>query len=173
MKKNILSTIFIIGIVLTVQAQRPQQFEVRVVPEVSLPLGNFSKVANTGIGGSIKGSYSFKSPGHLLVSLGYQHFGVKTLVPGVTSRYTIIPLMIGYRRDVKKVFLESQVGAGIYSLKATSGTASVTDSNVNFTYSQSIGYDFGNYELLIRYQAGDLKRSDRLSVLGIGMNFAF
>jgi len=173
MKKYIFLLLLFVCIKSEIYGQRPKQFELRIVPEVSFPLGNFSQVANTGIGGSLKGSYSFKSPGHFLLSIGYQNFGIKTLVPGVSSRYTIIPLMLGYRHDIKRVFLESQVGAGLYRLKATNGASSATDSNVNFTYSQSIGYDFGNYELLMRYQSGSLKGSDRLNVLGIGMNYAF
>lgn len=148
------------------------RWHLQISPELALPTGDFGKVVNTGLGANVKGMYLLKTRDYLTLTAGYQYFKVKTLVGGVRSGYHIVPVLLGYRKTYKKLFFESQVGLGFYTLKAKSTVASATDNNTGFTWSQSFGHDFGSLELQLRYQQGNFNK-DHVGMVGLGLNYHF
>lgn len=153
------------------RAQEPR-FHLQISPELALPAGDFSSVVKTGFGANAKGMYLLKTRDYATFTVGYQYFRVKSLVVGVTPSYNIVPLLIGYRKTYKKLFIESQVGLGFYTLNAKSTTSSATISYTGFTWAQSIGHDFGSLELQLRYQQGNFNK-DHVGMFGLGLNYHF
>jgi len=170
MKKLCIAVYLLFGsLIVTAQESR---LHLQVSPELAFPTGDFSKVVKTGLGANVKGMYLLKTKDYVTLTAGYQYFNVKTLVGGVTSNYSIMPFLFGYRKTYKKLFFESQVGMGFYTLKAKSTVGSVTDRNNKFTWAQSFGHDFGSLELQLRYQQGSFK-DDQVGMLALGLNYHF
>lgn len=169
--KRLVIVISLLFSLVMVNAQ-DNRLSLQISPELALPTGDFSKVVKTGLGANVKGMYLLKTKDYVTLTLGYQYFKVKTFVGGVTSSYNIVPLLVGYRKTYKKIFFESQVGFGFYTLKAKSTVSSVTNNNTGFTWAQSFGHDFGSLELQLRYQQGDFNK-DNIGMIGLGLNYHF
>ena len=142
--------------------------------EVGLPMGDFGDAFGVGIGGSVKYMHGIGSAGQLTLTSGYQRFGMKDLPSGVEASTSIIPILAGYRHNFSGLFIEPQVGYGIYGGKFSGGGQSISTSEGAFTYAIGVGYAMAQgLDLGVRYQSGT-QDGGSISLIGfrVGYNFS-
>ena len=142
--------------------------------EVGLPMGDFGDAFGVGIGGSAKYLHGIGTAGQLTLTSGYQRFGAKDLPSGVSASASIIPILAGYRHNFSGLFLEPQVGYGIYGSKVSGGGYDFSDSEGAFTWAIGAGYAMAQgLDLGVRYQSAS-KDGESTSFIGfrVGYNFS-
>ncbi|WP_158964061.1 outer membrane beta-barrel protein [Myroides fluvii] len=158
----------------TVQAQEGFR-KLGIGAELALPMGTFGDVYATGFGASAKVFYGLNADADLTATLGYIHFGVKsdTFVSGHVG---MIPLQFGYRHTFGGFYAEPQVGVAFLqskvNVKGVAGLfdgASGTNSATKFSVGLGGGYEFGDWDLGLRYQLVD---QTNFLALRVGYNFS-
>ncbi|HUC82751.1 MAG TPA: outer membrane beta-barrel protein [Flavisolibacter sp.] len=142
--------------------------------EVGLPMGDFGDAFGVGIGGTAKYMHGIGSAGQLTLTSGYQRFGAKDLPSGFDASASIIPILAGYRHNFSGLFIEPQLGYGIYGAKASGSGMNISDSEGAFTYAIGAGYAMAQgLDLGVRYQSGS-KDGESTSFIGfrVGWNFS-
>ena len=125
--------------------------------EIGLPTGDFDSY-KTGIGLSAKALIGVGNQGQVAFSTGYTSFKMKGSTDAYKVKTSVIPILIGYRYRLPVLYLESQLGYGIYgtTTKTESGGAEtkVSSSDGGFTWTLGGGVQLGNVDLGVRYQSG-------------------
>lgn len=152
---------------------------IQVGARVAVPTEKLSKVANTGVGGTVKGYYGIGSkstPHQVTLEAGYNRFGLKDLPSGVSGYYSAIPLYTGYRYLFGKVILDTQVG---FSINRAGGKnvagEKFSDGETAFGWAIGAGYLIKQIELGVKYQSShgdDAIYSLKFVGLRVGYNFA-
>lgn len=145
--RKLFLTIAIVIVTLTTHAQKGKN-SVGFGADVGLPLGEFGDICTVGIGGYAKALLGVGSAGQVSFTSGYTVYNVKSELRqmlGVDkSNVRIIPLLFGYRHNMKGVYLEPQVGMGIFSAKVSIGNVSATNSENAFAWGFAGGYAWQN-----------------------------
>lgn len=145
--------------------------------ELGLPTGIFSTVYQPGKGMFIKGLLSVKSGDQFTFQTSYMDFNIKNDVidPRYSSDYTIVPILFGYRRYIRRFYSETQIGTGIYTINVSGGGQSLSKSETNFTWAQTFGFNFTHFDFFAKYQQGNLKDAgvEKLTMIGIGIGYQF
>lgn len=145
--------------------------------ELAFPTGNFSKVYQPGAGVLVKWLLTGKSGDQGSFSMGYYSFNIKddVLNPGFafSSRYSIVPVLFGYRRYINRFYSETQAGTGIYTLKVAAMGQKEQLTDANFTWAQSFGFIWPHFDLSVRYQQGNLKDAgvNKLTMIGVNASY--
>src|SRR5690606_10275915 len=92
------------------------------------------------------------------ISTGYTVFKLKGSTDNYKVKTSVIPILASYRHNVSLLYLEPQMGYGIYTstIKTQTGGTSTktTSSEGGFTWSLGAGVQINVLDLGIRYQAG-------------------
>lgn len=127
--------------------------------ELALPMGDFSNGYSVGFGATGKVFYGLTNESSITGTLGYIHFPMKSQ-PGLSGHVGMIPLQFGYYHDFGGFYIEPQLGLAFVSSKVEmkgmgdffgfdmSGTASDT----KFSLGLGGGYNFGDWDVGLRYQ---------------------
>ncbi len=156
MKKVIVT---IVGLMALTAGAFAQQGELKISPavELALPTGDAADVNSLGLGITAKGLYGVTENGQVTFTTGL-------LVAGAKKKYkdwldadkitnTMVPLLAGYRHNFNGLFVEPQIGYGIYASKVKGGEFESKESNGAFTWAANVGYIFNNIEAGLRYQS--------------------
>lgn len=167
----IVTTILLLNASVAVAQQK--KWSVQAGLEFGLPTGIFSTVYQPGAGIVAKGLLSVKSGDQFTFQASYMDFNIKKDVidSRYSSDYTIVPVLFGYRRYIRKFYSETQIGTGIYTIKVSGGGQSLSQSDVNFTWAQTFGFNFSHWDLYAKYQQGNLKDAgvEKLTMIGLGV----
>lgn len=152
---------------------------IQVGARVAFPTEKLNKLANTGVGGSIKGMYgigSKSSPHQVTLEAGYNRFGLKDLPAGASGHYSAIPLYTGYRYLFGKVILDTQAGISINRISDENAAGvKASGSQTAFGWSVGAGYLIKQIEVGVKYQSSDMN-DDLYDIkfvgLRVGYNFA-
>jgi hypothetical protein len=136
-------------------AQKGNNF-IGIGGDLSIPTGQFASYYRTGMGGYIKGLFGVGKSGQVTLTSGYSTFKEAVKDGDVTRTAAILPLLIGYRANFNRFFVEPQIGYALYPYKLSSpedGFATATGNA--FNWAAGIGYVFNSrIEVSARYQNG-------------------
>jgi hypothetical protein len=145
--RKIFLTIAIVIITLTTHAQKGNN-SIVFGAEAGIPLGEFGDICTAGFGGFAKGLLGVGKAGQVSITSGYTIFNVKSdlrQMLGVDkSSIRILPILFGYRHNMKGLYMEPQIGLGIFSAKASVGNVSATNSENVFSWGFGAGYAVPN-----------------------------
>lgn len=141
--------------------------------EVNLPMGDFGDAFNTGFGGSLKYLHGVGSAGQVTLTTGYSTFKMKGSTDDESVKASIIPILVGYRHNFSGVYVEPQLGYGIYGYKEKFGGESSSDSQGAFTWAIGAGYAMEQgLDLGVRYQSAS-KDGSTTSLIGFRVAYNF
>ena len=135
--------------------------QLSVGAEVNFLLSNgYSSIYNPGFGGNLKGMYGIGKAGQLTLASGYVSYSGKSGSEFGDQRLSLIPILAGYRYNLKSGFYaEGQAGLGILGTNFSGGSFSQTDPAV----AANAGYTYKGLDLSLRfYSEGDV-----ISILAI------
>ena len=156
----------------TVQAQQGKN-QIGIAAEAGIPIGDFADGYKTGIGGALKGLFGIGQSGQITFTTGYMGFKGKESTDDVKYSATIIPLLAGYRHNFTGgVYIEPQLGYGIYGTKVEFMDEDGTDSEGAFTYAVGVGFAASGFDAGIRYQ-GASKDGSNTSFVGVRVGYNF
>jgi hypothetical protein len=171
MKKLFLLFALFIVISINANAQSGNN-QIGIALDLGIPIGDDSEDSKLGIGGQLKGLFGVGTAGQITFTTGYMRFGVKDLPDGFEASSSIIPLLAGYRHNFSGLYIEPQVGYGIYGGKFKGGGFDISDSEGAFTYAFGLGYAMGGFDVGARYQ-GATKDGSSMSLIGIRLGYNF
>ena len=161
--------------ILTMSAVKAQQGnnQIGIAAEAALPLGDFADSYKTGIGGSLKGLFGVGQAGQVTFTTGYTSFKGESSTSDFKYTSTIIPLLGGYRHNFAGgIYVEPQLGYGIYGYKTEIMDEDETDSEGAFTYAIGVGFAASGFDAGLRYQ-GASKDGSNTSFVGIRVGYNF
>jgi len=130
--------------------------------DIGFPTGDFGDVANIGAGPMAKFLFGITPAGDITATTGVAFYPLKKDDLGFSGfdelkgTWSVIPILVGYRHNLTNgIFLEPQLGMGIYALHAKYQGSSESDSETAFTWAAGIGYAKKNIEIGGRYQSGE------------------
>lgn len=139
--------------------------------DLGLPLGDFGDAAKLGIGGSVKFLYGVGTSGQLTLTSGYTTFKAKDIPSGYDASSSIIPILAGYRHNLGGLYLEPQLGYGIYGSKFSYQNVSESSSDGAFTWAVGAGYAMTpGVDVGVRFQSAT-KEGEALNLLGIALRY--
>ncbi|HEU0111953.1 MAG TPA: outer membrane beta-barrel protein [Flavisolibacter sp.] len=142
--------------------------------EINLPMGDFGDAFKTGFGGSLKYLHGVGSAGQVTLTTGYSVFKMKDGDDDFDVTSSIIPILAGYRHNFSGLYVEPQVGYGIYGAKVKMLGEEESDSEGAFTWAIGAGYAMQQgLDLGVRYQSAS-KDGSSTSFIGfrVGYNFS-
>lgn len=146
--------------------------QVGIGVDLGLPTGDYSDAFKLGIGGYAKYLHGVGSAGQITFTTGYQSFKGKESTDDYSYSMNVIPLLAGYRHNFNGLFVEPQLGMGIYGAKVKVMGESESESETKFTYGIGAGYAKSGFEVGVRYQAGSLDPSFGQIGFRVGYNFS-
>lgn len=143
--------------------------------DIGFPTGDFAEVANIGAGPFAKLLFGITPSGEISATTGVAFYSLKKDELGfggyddLKGTWTVIPILVGYRHNfINGIFLEPQLGMGVYALKAKYQGNTESDSESAFTWAAGIGYAKKNIEIGGRYQSGEKDGSLSQFVIHLG-----
>jgi len=143
--------------------------------DFGLPTGDFAEVANIGVGPMAKFLFGITPAGDITATTGVAFYSLRKDNPrynyydDLKGTWSVIPILVGYRHNLNNgIFLEPQLGMGVYALKAKYQGSSESDSETAFTWAAGIGYAKKNIEIGGRYQSGEKDGSLSQFLIHIG-----
>ena len=172
MKKVLLVLVSAVGLTAASYAQKGTT-QIGVAAEVGMPMSDFGDAAKTGFGASVKGLFGIGTAGQVTFTTGYTTYAGKDVPDGMSLHFNVIPLLAGYRHNFNGLFVEPQVGYGIYGAKVKmDGQGSASDSNGGFTWAVGAGYAKNGFEGGVRYQSASVQGST-FGLIGIHVGYNF
>ncbi len=172
--KKIITTTAILFAFATATAQQGFH-KIGIAAEVALPMGNFGDGFSTGFGATGKVFYGISDTADITGTIGYLHFGMKSS-QFVNGHLGMIPLQFGYRHSFGGFYAEPQLGLMFVTSKVELkgmgglfGDVSGSSSDTKFSLGIGGGYEFGNWDLGLRYQIVD---QANFIALRAGYNFS-
>jgi len=164
MKKICFVSLFLFAFAFISKAQKGNN-EVGIGAELNVLLGSYKDAYGAGFGGSVKGLYGVGKAGQLSLTLGYSGFKGKsgTLYNG--QKFSLIPILVGYRHHFSSFYLEPQLGVTNDKTKIPGFTFSET----KFTAALNVGYLVHGFDLSIRYHT----EGDVLSLFAVRAGYNF
>jgi hypothetical protein len=125
--------------------------------ELGIPTGSFNDF-KTGFGVSGKALIGVGQHAQIGFSTGYTWFKLKGSTDAYKVKNSVVPILVGYRYHLPVIYIEPQLGYGIYTstVKTQTGSTETKVSNTNggFTWTFGGGIQVGNVDIGVRYQAG-------------------
>jgi|SRR5687768_15137961 len=170
--KKIILAFLCIGAFATVKAQQGNN-QIGIAAEAALPIGDFADSHKTGIGGSLKGLFGVGQSGQVTFTTGYTSFKSEGSTNNFKSTFTVIPLLAGYRHNFTGgIYVEPQLGYGIYGSKIEIMDEDETDSEGAFTFAIGIGFAASGFDAGVRYQ-GASQDGNTTSFVGVRVGYNF
>lgn len=147
-----------------------------IAADLGLPMGDFGDAAK--IGGGIMGKMLFgvTPAGDITATTGVSFFPVNLDdlgfggFDGLKGTWSVVPVLVGYRHNfLNGVFLEPQLGMGVYAAKVKYQGQSESDSQSAFTWAAGVGYAKNSLEVGVRYQSGE--KDGSLALIGIHIGY--
>jgi hypothetical protein len=137
--------------------------------EGALPMGDFNKGYNMGIGGSAKFAFPVAPDLDLTLNAGYISHSGKTIVANFKNpTVNLIPIKAGVRyHTAAGIFIEPQLGYTNFKYKGSDNSSSAFTYAANVGYALSKGVDFG-----VRYEAFS-KNEVTTSFIGARLGYSF
>ena|SRR5215203_5043287 len=171
MKRIIL--FFVCAVAMSAAKAQQGKNQIGIAAEAALPLGDFADSHKTGIGGSVKGLFGIGQAGQITFTTGYTSFKGEESTDDFKYTATIIPLLAGYRHNFTGgLYVEPQLGYGIYGSKVEIMDEDETDSEGAFTYAIGLGFAASGFDAGVRYQ-GASKDGSTTSFVGIRVGYNF
>ena len=130
--------------------------------DVGFPTGDFADAANIGAGPLAKILFGISPAGDITATTGIAFYPLKKDDLGfggyddLKGTWSVVPILVGYRHNLSNgIFLEPQLGMGVYALRAKYQDSSDSDSETAFTWAAGIGYAKKKIEIGGRYQSGE------------------
>ena len=141
--------------------------------DLGIPTGDFGDLANVGGGPMVKLLFGITPSGDVTATTGVSFFPLKEEDLGVPDDFkgtwSVIPILVGYRHNFAGgLFLEPQLGTGVYALRAKYQGQSDSDSETAFTWAAGMGYAKNQLEVGFRYQSGEKDGSLSMVALHVG-----
>jgi hypothetical protein len=151
-----------------------QKNHLGVFGDAGIPVGDFGDLYKMGFGGKLKFFYSLKNENELTAVTGMSFYSIKLryTTDDETTKYRVIPLMLGYRHHFNNFFIEPQAGIGHYQLRHEDKNETMVMWHTAFTSAVMFGYLRNGYEMNIRYQTG-LKKNDNVSLISLSAGYQF
>ena len=146
MRRIFLSLAILCSITYCAHAQKGNN-QISIGPEVDLPAGTFGDAYKAGFGGTVKGLFGVGTSGQITFTTGYIGFKGKGESLYADQKFSIIPLLAGYRQNFKALYVEPLIGLASYKTKV----ADFSETETRFTYGAGIGYS-GVVDLGLRFQ---------------------
>ncbi len=120
--------------------------------EVSLPVGDFSKVAGTGYGGNVKYQLGVDSRSVFTATLGYLAWSTKDVGTNATAKPNALNLFAGGKYYFFPGFYGS-LEAGLYfiNFKYEGTVAGLQGSGTRFMVPIGVGFQKSGFEVGVRY----------------------
>lgn len=127
--------------------------QINIGPELDIPMGTFGDAFKLGFGGTVKGLFGIGKSGQITLTTGYLSFKGKS---GTTEggysyadqKFSILPILAGYRQNIKTFYVEPQLGVASY----TSKVADFKFTETRFTYGAGVGFSLKLVDLGVRFQ---------------------
>ncbi len=156
MKKVFLS-IFAMTAIAVVSFAQQGSFKLSPAVELAVPTGDAADNSKPGLGVTVKGLYGISEAGQVTLTSGLLVSGakkdIKEMLGADKVTSTMIPILAGYRHNFNGIYVEPQVGYGIYGSKIKGGEFDSKESDGAFTWAAGAGYVFNNFEAGVRYQS--------------------
>ncbi len=123
--------------------------QISIGAEVNFLASNgYSSIYNPGFGGGLKGLYGIGDAGQLTLSGAFSSFGGKSSSTYGDQTLTLLPIMAGYRYNLKSgVYFEGQAGLATLTTKGSGFSFSQT----NFAGAINVGYATHGFDISARY----------------------
>jgi len=142
--------------------------------DIGIPMGDFEEVAKVGAGVMGKFLFGVSESGQITATTGVTFYGGKSfdfIDPEVKLSLRVIPILGGYRHNFNGLFIEPQVGVGIFGATAKYMGQSGSNSDNGFAWAVGFGYSKNNFETGVRYQS--FENDGSLSLVGIHVGYNF
>lgn len=125
--------------------------------EVGIPTGSLDDF-NVGFGFLAKALFGVGERAQIGATTGYTFFKLSGSDDAYKQRFSVIPILISYRYKLPVVYVEPQLGYGIYgtTIKTEAGGTETrtSSSDGGFTWALGGGVQVGAVDLGLRFQAG-------------------
>ena len=145
--------------------------QVGVAFDLGVPTGDLGDAVKTGFGGQVRGLLGVGTAGQVSLTVGYSGFKEKE-ESGADVKFSILPVLAGYRHNFSGFYVEPQVGYGSYAAKATIMGTESKDSEGIFTWAAGIGFAKNGVDIGARYQSAS-KDDFNYSLVGIHIGYNF
>jgi hypothetical protein len=142
--------------------------------DLSLPAGVFGDDFRRGAGAYVKAMLGVGEAGAVTFTTGYSAFKeIADYGDDLATTATIVPLLLGYRHNFNRFFVEPQLGYGIYPYKYNSEDGFSTENEGAFTWAAGVGYVFTNkIEVSARYQTAN-RAGYNVGIFGLRLGYNF
>ena len=171
MKKLFLSASLLLAVLFSVKAQKGNN-QIGIAAEVGFPTGSFKDGINTGFGGTIRGLIGVGNTGQVTVTTGYVNFQAEGNTTEGSASAAIVPILAGYRLSMGGLYIEPQLGYGVYIAKVKFDGATISSSSGAFTYSAGVGFAKNKIDIGVRYQSGSVD-GDNVGYVGVHLGYNF
>ena len=121
----------------------------QVIGELAIPIHDYSP----GYSGQFKWLCRLSASGQLTVSAGYSGFrSTGKSVGGKRESLRLVPFMVGYRRNIDRIFIEPQAGYGELGGRVDIGGDYARPSVGAFFWALGAGYSLKRFDVGVRYQ---------------------
>lgn len=175
--KRVFVLILSIGFFATAGLAQSGKNQIGVGAEAGIPTADMGDATKLGLGVTVKGFYGIGNAGQLTLTSGLISFGakkeIKELLDADKISTTLIPVLAGYRHHFNGLYVEPQVGYGIFAGKIKGGPFAESSSEGAFTWAAGVGYTFNAFEVGARYQSSHKDgTSNALVALRVGYNLS-
>lgn len=143
-----------------------------VVPQISIPTGDFKKTNKLGFGGNFTGQITLTEKLKGLVTLGGSQYRGKEYEsgPGYPSDYPTVSAL--YLRGGLKIFVTEAI-----FLAGNIGAAKINqpENEIGLTWAPQLGCELGGVDLYLKYDVVEVKtfNGSKLQALGICIGYRF
>lgn len=163
---------------LSTYAQKGSDY-IGLAGDLAIGSGEFGDGLGAGFGVSARGLLGVGKSGQVTLTTGFNGFSARAQLfdIDVKTKFTIIPILLGYRHNIKGFYFEPRLGVGIYGAKVD-GTLdgediSEKDNQAAFTWAIGAGYaTTKGLEIGLRYQSGQVE-STNMAIFGVHIGYNF
>lgn len=180
MKKHLSIILGLILLVVFTNVNAQSKMHLGVGADISLPMGSFGDVAGLGFGGSVRGELGLADNINGMATVGYLTYGGKDFGNSSYS-YSAIAILVGAKYYIGTDGLYTMAETGFhlwtYSVESqpvtiggfTVGGGSNDFSASEFSYGVGVGYEFGSFDVNVKYTGA----GSGISYIGARVGYRF
>jgi hypothetical protein len=125
-------------------------FSIDIEPLFTVNTGDFSKIYNNGFGGLVALNKSVSSNSVIFLESGLINFNgiplkIGTNISITPPKLTIIPINLGFKYNLEKVYVGVSAGVGLSKVK------DATNTNGDLMINPFVGYEFNKFKISFNY----------------------
>lgn len=125
-------------------------FSIDIEPLFTVNTGDFSKIYNNGFGGLVSLNKSVSSNSVIFLESGLINFNgiplkIGTNISITPQKLTIIPVNLGFKYNLEKVYVGVSAGVGLSKVK------DATNTNGDLMINPFVGYEFNKFKISFNY----------------------